>query len=56
MSPDLEFVHCPYCGDTDLVPTEDDIDWSCRSCLRTFTVTLVAVGHPPASARWRGRG
>ena len=53
LNPDLDFFHCPYCGETDLVPADDDIDWTCRACLRTFTVTLVAVGHPQASARWR---
>lgn len=34
--------HCPFCGDEDLRPVEDDATaWSCRSCARVFSVSLV---------------
>ena len=51
---DTEFFYCPYCGGVELFPVPDpvDIEWECRACLRSFTVTLTAIGHPPASARW----
>lgn len=36
--------HCPFCGDEDLRPAEDDAAaWSCRSCARVFTVSLVRL-------------
>ena len=48
--------HCPFCGDEDLRPAEDSLAaWSCRSCARVFTVSLVRVdrasipGHVCAS-------
>jgi len=38
--------HCPFCGDEDLRPAEDGpAAWSCRSCARVFTVSLVRVDH-----------
>ncbi len=38
--------HCPFCGDEDLRPAEDSpAAWSCRSCARVFTVSLVRVDH-----------
>ena len=54
MRADMEFCYCPYCGGQELFPVPDpaDIEWECRACLRSFTVTLTAIGHPPASARW----
>ncbi len=45
--------HCPFCGDEDLRPVEDDASaWSCRSCARVFTVSLVRIDHAtiPANA------
>jgi len=46
---DIEFFYCPYCGGQGLFPIPDlaETEWECRACLRTFTVTLMAVGHPP---------
>lgn len=48
-------VHCPFCGDEDLRPAEDGpTAWSCRSCARVFTVSLVRIddaaipGHVPS--------
>lgn len=48
--------HCPFCGEQDLRPVEDDPNaWVCRSCARVFTVTLVRLerglvpGHVAAS-------
>jgi ribosomal protein L37AE/L43A len=48
--------HCPFCGEEDLRPAEDDEQaWVCRSCARVFTVILVRVdralvpGHVAAS-------
>ena len=36
--------HCPFCGDEDLRPVEDDASaWSCRSCARVFSVSLVRI-------------
>ena len=33
--------HCPYCGETDLWPSEAGHgSWECRSCLRAFTVKM----------------
>ena len=46
--------HCPFCGDEDLRPAEDDPQaWTCRSCARVFTVGLVRVDHSliPASSQ-----
>ncbi len=48
--------HCPFCGEQDLRPVEDDAKaWVCRSCARVFAVTLLRVerslvpGHVAAS-------
>ncbi|MEP6649607.1 MAG: hypothetical protein ABJA74_06785 [Lapillicoccus sp.] len=36
--------HCPFCGDEDLRPAEEDPQaWTCRSCARVFTVGLFRV-------------
>ena len=36
--------HCPFCGEEDLRPVEeDDTAWSCRSCARVFSVRLVRI-------------
>ena len=37
--------HCPYCGDEELTPHGETAEaWLCRSCLRAFTVHLIATG------------
>jgi transposase-like protein len=37
--------HCPYCGDEEITPYgETSGSWSCRSCLRAFTLRLLATG------------
>jgi ribosomal protein L37AE/L43A len=47
--------HCPYCGGEDLYPFEDQHGaWECRSCLRAFSVTLLGLIRPPASAQGAG--
>ncbi len=39
--------YCPYCGEEDLRPVEQPHGaWHCAGCLRTFAVTLVAIGIP----------
>jgi ribosomal protein L37AE/L43A len=39
-------LHCPFCGDEDLRPVEDDAAaWSCRSCAHVFSVTLLRIDH-----------
>ncbi|MDP9461849.1 MAG: Insertion element protein [Actinomycetota bacterium] len=44
----LPLFHCPYCGDEDLTPYEETGEaWTCRSCLRAFTVRLIATGVQP---------
>ncbi|MGL5810422.1 MAG: hypothetical protein ACRCYQ_10800 [Nocardioides sp.] len=46
--------HCPYCGDQDLRPhladdgTSPHGSWDCRSCLRTFSLSLIGLLRPPA--------
>lgn len=46
---DAEFFYCPYFGGEGLFPVPDlaETEWECRDCLRTFTIILMAVGHPP---------
>ncbi len=39
-----EPLHCPYCGEEDLRPYEAQRGWSCASCARTFTVSLLGIG------------
>jgi transposase-like protein len=49
--------HCPYCGDEDLRPHEDQHgasahgEWECRACLRAFSVKLIGLMRPPLSAQ-----
>ena len=39
-------LYCPFCGDEDLRPVEDDdAAWSCRSCAHVFSVTQLRVDH-----------
>ena len=41
--------HCPYCGDVDLRPHEDQHGaWECRSCLRAFSLKLLGLISPAA--------
>ena len=41
----LPVFFCPYCGDEELTPHgESAPGWLCRSCLRAFTVRLIATG------------
>ena len=42
----LPVFHCPYCGDEELTPYEDDSTdgWRCGACLRAFSVRLLASG------------
>ena len=48
--------HCPFCGDEDLRPVEDDASaWSCRSCARVFTVSLVRIDHDAIPANTGAR-
>lgn len=40
--------HCPYCADEEITPHGDAGDtWLCRSCLRAFSVRLIATGVTP---------
>ncbi len=40
-------LHCPYCGDEELVPREEPAGaWKCAACLRVFTVQLVGLALP----------
>ncbi|MDV6012077.1 Insertion element protein [Haloechinothrix sp. LS1_15] len=46
--------HCPYCGEEDLRPAEDDGSgaevagaWLCADCRRVFTVSFVGLSLPP---------
>ena len=39
-------LYCPFCGDEDLRPVEDDPNaWSCRACAHVFTVQLVRIDY-----------
>ncbi len=39
-------LYCPFCGDEDLRPVEDDAAaWSCRSCAHVFSVDLLRIDH-----------
>ena len=49
--------HCPFCGEEDLRPAEDDpAAWTCRSCARVFTVALVRVDHSLIPAHGQQEG
>jgi transposase-like protein len=49
--------HCPYCGDEDLRPHEDQHgasahgEWECRACLRAFSLKLLGLVRPQTSAQ-----
>lgn len=37
-------LHCPYCGDEDLMPEPEPAGaWKCSACLRVFVVQLVGL-------------
>ena len=39
-------LYCPFCGEEDLRPVEDDAAaWSCRACAHVFSVSLLRVDH-----------
>jgi transposase-like protein len=46
--------HCPYCGDEDLRPYEDQHgacrhgEWECRACLRAFSLKMLGLLRPLA--------
>ncbi len=54
-------LYCPFCGEEDLRPVEDDTAaWSCRACAHVFSVTLLRVdqdaipaNRPPATSGGR---
>ena len=51
--------HCPYCGEENLFPHQGESSegaapasgWECRSCLRAFSVTMIAQLRPPSGVR-----
>ena len=43
--------YCPYCGETDLWPSEEGHgSWICRACNRVFTVRFVGIASRPGSS------
>jgi ribosomal protein L37AE/L43A len=47
-------LHCPYCAEEDLRPTEDSHgSWLCASCRRVFAVRLIGIS--PVDVRAEGR-
>ena len=50
-------LYCPFCGEEDLRPVEDDATvWSCRACAHVFSVTLVRVDHAAIPANRSAAG
>jgi ribosomal protein L37AE/L43A len=44
MSVHSAVLHCPYCAEEDLRPTEDSHgSWLCASCRRVFAVRLIGI-------------
>jgi hypothetical protein len=44
MSAHSAVLHCPYCAEEDLRPTEDSHgSWLCVSCRRVFSVRLIGI-------------
>ncbi len=42
--------HCPYCGETDLWPSEEGHgSWECRGCLRAFKLSMLGLVRPTGS-------
>jgi len=51
MSAHSAVLHCPYCAEEDLRPTEDSHgSWLCASCRRVFAVRLIGIS-PVDTAR-----
>ena len=45
--------HCPYCGDENLRPSEEDsaghgAAWECHSCLRAFSLKMLGQLRRPS--------
>jgi len=41
-------LHCPYCAEEDLRPTEDSPgSWLCTACRRVFSVRLIGISPVP---------
>lgn len=38
--------YCPFCGDEDLRPVEDQHGWLCGACRRVFTVNFLGIRLP----------
>ncbi|GLW64183.1 hypothetical protein Arub01_24270 [Actinomadura rubrobrunea] len=43
--------YCPYCGEEDLRPHEEDGTWACGDCLRVFRLAFLGVGGARAAER-----
>ncbi|MYT28042.1 hypothetical protein [Streptomyces sp. MspMP-M5] len=47
--------HCPYCGDEDLRPSEEETSrgagaaWECRACSRAFRLKFLGLLAPGAA-------
>jgi hypothetical protein len=42
---------CPYCGETNLWPSESGHGaWSCRDCLRVFSVKFIGLARRASAA------
>jgi ribosomal protein L37AE/L43A len=50
MSNRMAAQYCPYCGEQDLQPTENDGQWECRDCIRVFAVRFVGISAQALSA------
>lgn len=37
---------CPYCGEQEIRPTEEDNEWYCKTCNRRWTLVFVQLGKP----------
>ena len=43
--------YCPYCGETNLWPSESGHGaWSCRDCLRVFSVKFIGLARREPTA------
>ncbi|BCK67743.1 hypothetical protein CP981_30120 [Streptomyces platensis] len=44
--------YCPYCGDEDLLPSEEGHGaWECRSCSRAFRLKFLGLLAPGATGQ-----
>ena len=47
-------LHCPYCAEEDLRPTDDSHgSWLCAGCRRVFAVRLIGIS--PVDVHGEGR-